>query len=155
VLVLLLDELDTEFPLGVCSSLNGVVQISSVEIWVLSSKFQSLVPDKRVCTKMRHPVVLDKGALALGIDQSESVDTETLHVSERSGDGSVRQDPLLHSGGLGVERHEVPGVVMSGLGLRDLDMRLGLDGVDKVDEFDGIWNISIWTNMAFKMIYLE
>jgi hypothetical protein len=40
---------------------------------------------------------------------------------------------------LGVERHEVPGIIVGSLGLRDLLARVGLDGVDKVDEFDGIY----------------
>ena len=83
-------------------------------------------------------MIFDESTLALGIDESEGMDTETLHVSERSGDGSVRKDPGLHCGRLGVEGHEVPGVVVSSLGLGDLDVRLGLDGVDKIDEFDGI-----------------
>jgi hypothetical protein len=38
-------------------------------------------------------MVLDECTLALGIYESEGVDTETLHVSERSGDGSVGEDP--------------------------------------------------------------
>jgi hypothetical protein len=40
---------------------------------------------------------------------------------------------------LGVEGHKVPGVIVGSLGLRDLLARVGLDGVDKVDEFDGIY----------------
>ena len=83
-------------------------------------------------------MVLDESTLALGIDESEGMDTETLHVSERSGDGSVGKDPGLHSGRLGVEGHEVPGVVVGSLSLRDLFARIGLNSVDKVDEFDGI-----------------
>ena len=84
-------------------------------------------------------MVLDDCALALGIDESEGMDTETLHVSERSGDGSVGEDPGLHSGRLGVQRHEVPGVVVGGLSLGDLLARVGLDSMDKVDELDGIY----------------
>jgi len=60
-------------------------------------------------------------------------------VSERSGDGSVRKDPGLHCGRLGVEGHEVPGVVVSSLGLGNLLARVGLDGMDEVDELDGIF----------------
>ena len=37
-----------------------------------------------------------------------------------------------------MERHEVPSVVVGSLGLGDLLARVGLDGMDKVDEFDGI-----------------
>jgi hypothetical protein len=109
-----------------------------VEIGVLTLELESFVPNERVGTKMRDPVVLDEGALALGVDQSEGVDTETLHVSERSGDSSVGKDPRLHGGRLGVKRHEVPGVVVGSLSLRDLVVRLRLYSVDKVDELDGI-----------------
>lgn len=85
-------------------------------------------------------MILDECALALGVDESESVDTEALHVSERSGDSSVRKDPLLHVGGLGVERHKVPGVVVGSLSLGDLPVWLGLDGVNEIDELDGVLN---------------
>jgi hypothetical protein len=37
-----------------------------------------------------------------------------------------------------VKRHEVPGIVVGSLSLGNLVMRLRLDGVDKVDELDGI-----------------
>ena len=92
-------------------------------------------------------MVLDESTLALGIDESEGMDTETLHVSERSGDGSVGKDPGLHSGRLGVEGHEIPGIVVGSLCLGDLFARVGLHGVDEVDKLDGIylsaesWNI--------------
>lgn len=39
-------------------------------------------------------------------------------------------------GSLRVQRHEVPGVVVSSLGLRNLVVRLGLDSVDEIDELD-------------------
>jgi len=38
-----------------------------------------------------------------------------------------------------VEGHEVPSVVVGSLGLGDLLARVGLDGVDKVDELNGIY----------------
>jgi hypothetical protein len=39
---------------------------------------------------------------------------------------------------LGVEGHEIPGIVVGSLSLRDLDMRFGLDGVNQVDKLDSI-----------------
>jgi len=38
-----------------------------------------------------------------------------------------------------MKRHEVPGVVVGGLSLGDLFARIGLDGMDKIDELDGIY----------------
>jgi hypothetical protein len=37
-----------------------------------------------------------------------------------------------------MERHEVPSVVVGGLGLRNFLVRLRLDGMDEVDELDSI-----------------
>jgi hypothetical protein len=37
-----------------------------------------------------------------------------------------------------VERHEVPSVVVSGLGLGDFLVRFRLDGMDEVDKLDGV-----------------
>lgn len=138
VLVFLLDQLDTKIPLGVGASLDSVIEISSVEVGILAGELECLVPDERVCTEMRHPVVLDESGFAFSVDKTEGVNTETLHVSERSGDSSVREDPGLHGSGLGVEGHEIPSVVVGSLSLGDFDMGFGLDGVDQVDKLDGI-----------------
>ena len=44
VLVFNGDELNTELPLGVSTSVDSVVQVSSVEVWVLSIELQCFVP---------------------------------------------------------------------------------------------------------------
>jgi hypothetical protein len=74
VLILLLDDLYTELPLGVGTSLDGIVQISSVEVGVLPVELQCLVPYQTVCAEMRGPVVLDKGTPSILIEQAEGVD---------------------------------------------------------------------------------
>jgi hypothetical protein len=45
-----------------------------VEVGVLTIELERLVPDQRVGTKVRCPVVLDKYTLALFVNQSERVD---------------------------------------------------------------------------------
>lgn len=101
MLVLLGNELNTELPLGVGSSVDGIVKISSVEVRILTGKLvvsvryqsqvafiihlESLVPNERVGTEMRGPVVLDKGALPLRINKTEGVDWESgARLSARS-----------------------------------------------------------------------
>lgn len=81
---------------------------------------------------------LDEGAFAFGVDQSPGVDTETLHHSERSGNSSVGKDPHAHGGGLRTQTHPVPCVVVSGLCLRDLIVRLWLQGVHQVGELNRV-----------------
>lgn len=74
MLILLLDDLYTQLPLGVSTCLNGIVQVSSVEIGVLPVELQCLVPYQTVCAEMRRPVVLDKSALSILVEQAEGVD---------------------------------------------------------------------------------
>jgi hypothetical protein len=81
---------------------------------------------------------LDKGTLALGVDKSPSVNTETLHHSERSRDCTIGEDPHRHCSRLRAETHPVPGIVVSGLRLRDFVVRFGLEGVDKIGELDRV-----------------
>jgi hypothetical protein len=107
-------------------------------------------------------MVFDKGAFAIRIEQTEGVNwgcqarshvlisglqdervsltAKALHHSVASRDGPVRENPHLHMGGLWVEAHKVPCIVVSGLSGRDLIVRFWLDGVDEIDEFDGILN---------------
>lgn len=79
ILVRLWNGLDTKLPLGVCAILDGVPQVLSVEIRVLSSNLQCLVPHKTVHTKFRRPMELDEVTLSVLVDQSEGVDTKSLH----------------------------------------------------------------------------
>lgn len=74
MLILFLNDLNPELPLRVSSSLNGIVQISTVEVGVLSIELEGLVPHQTVCTEMRSPVVLDEGTLSILVDQPEGVD---------------------------------------------------------------------------------
>lgn len=113
VLVLLGNHLDSKVPLGVCLVVDGLHEVLAVEVRVLSSQLQSLIPDQRVNTKVRDPVELDKMALALLVDQAECVDTKSLHHTVRSWDSTVRHGPVEHVRGLRVKKDEVPEVVVS------------------------------------------
>lgn len=109
-----------------------------MEVRVLSGNLESLIPHKRMNAEMRNPVVLDKCALAFLVDESECMNTETLHHTIGSRNSPVGSDPLLHVSSLLMKRNKVPSVVMRSLGLRYLIVRLGLKGVNNIREFDSI-----------------
>ena len=66
------------------------------------------------------------------------MDAEPFHRSVRPRDRPVRHQPHDVVGRLGVERHEVPERVVRRLRLRDLAIRVRLDGVDDVGELDPV-----------------
>ena len=138
VLVLLGNGLDTKLPLGVGAVLNGLPEILAMEIRVLTSQLQGLIPDEGVDTELGSPDELDKVTLALGVDESKGVDTESLHHAVGTGNGAITHGPGEHVSGLGVVKLEIPEVVVSRLGLGDLVVRLGLASVDDIRELDGV-----------------
>ena len=97
-----------------------------------------LVPDHRLQARLRLPVELDEGRLAVGVDQAEGVDAEALHEAERARDGPVGHDPHDHVHAFGRQRDEVPEVVVRGLRLREAAVGLLLGGVDQVGELDRV-----------------
>lgn len=96
VLVFLGDELDTELPLRIGAIVDGFVQILAMEIRVLTSKLESFIPHQGVDAQLWGPDELHEGSFTLSVDQRESVDTESLHHSIRSGSASVRHSPEKH-----------------------------------------------------------
>lgn len=60
------------------------------------------------------------------------MDGRTLHHAEGAGEGAIGDVPDDGVHGLGRAGEEVPGVVVGGLGLGDLLVWFGLDGVDEV-----------------------
>ena len=138
VLVRLLDDLQTQFPLGVGPRLDGLPQVAPVEVRVLPGDLLGLVPQDRMHAEERLPVKLHEARLAPLVDEAEGVDPEALHHPEAARDGAVRHDPHDHVHGLRHERDEVPERVVSGGGLGDLVVRLRLDRVDQVGELHGV-----------------
>lgn len=70
--------LNTELPLGVCSIGDSLLKILAVEIGILSSKLESLIPDKGVNAKFWSEVELDIVKLSLGIGEGVCVDTKAF-----------------------------------------------------------------------------
>lgn len=138
VLVLLGNGLDTELPLGIGTVLDSLPEILAVEVRVLTSQLQGLIPNKGVDTELGSPDELDKVTLALGVDEGKGVDTETLHHAVGTRNGAITHGPGEHVSGLGVVELEIPEVVVRSLGLGNLVVRLGLASVDDIGELDGV-----------------
>lgn len=81
----------------------------------LSGNLEGLIPNETVNSELGLPMELDERRLVLGVDEDEGVDTETLHHSQGTRDGSVRKLPHLHVLRLRRESKPVPRVVVSGL----------------------------------------
>lgn len=138
VLIFFFNQLHTQIPFGVRSNFDCVPKVSSVEIRVLSCNLQRLIPHKRVSTKVWYPMIFNEGAFAFLIDESESMNAKPLHHAVRSRNRPIRREPLLHVKSGLVKRHEVPSIVVSCLGLRNLIVRLGLDGMDDIRKLNRI-----------------
>lgn len=136
--LLLIDELNGELPRGGIARLNGLPEISTVEIGVLASEDLSLLPDESGLALLGLPVPLDELGLAVLGHQTEGVHTETIHVTVAAGNAVARHGPEegVESGGLRAE--EVPSRIVGGGSLGNLVVGARLDGVDKVGEADGI-----------------
>jgi hypothetical protein len=91
-------DLNAESPRGKDSLVNGTVQVSAVEIRILTSDFQGFVPDKRMHSEGRSPVEFDEMANSSGVCEGVGVDAETLHHSEGSWDSAITHGPHEHVG---------------------------------------------------------
>ncbi len=148
VLVSLFHHLHAQLPLEVVAHLDGLPHVAAVEVRVLASDLQRLVPDQRESTGHRLPVELDETADALGIDQAEGVHAEAFHRPVAARQGAVGHGPEHHVCGLRRQRDEVPESVVGRLRLRDLVVRLGFDRVDEVRKLDGILDEEHWHVVA-------
>jgi hypothetical protein len=95
VLVGFRDDLNTELPLGKRAALDSHPEILAMEIGILASNLEGFVPYEAVDTKLWSEDKLDKGTLALGVDQCERVDTETLHHTVRARNSTIRHSPTI------------------------------------------------------------
>jgi hypothetical protein len=131
-------DLDTEFPGWISALLDGVPEITAMEVGIVSCELQSFIPDQRVHAKSWSPVELHERAYAFGIGKGEGVDTKALHHAKRARDSPVAHRPHEHVGCLRMQVLEIPEIVMSALGLRDLRVGLGLASVNNDWEFYGV-----------------
>jgi hypothetical protein len=72
------------------------------------------------------------------VDENEGVNTETLEHPVRTRNGVVGEGKDGHEDRVGSEGDPVPERVVGGLSLREAALRLGLAGVDEVDELNTV-----------------
>ncbi len=130
--------LDAELVLQRRSGLDAVGHVTAVEVGIAPRGDLRLLPDQRVDAGDRLPVELHQARPALGVDEAEGVNAETLHGAVRARDPPIAHVPHDVVGGLGVQRDEIPEGVVGRLRLRDLAVGVGLAGVDHVRELDAV-----------------
>ena len=121
LLVLLLDDLHAQLPLGVVAALDRLQQVAAVEVRILAARSSAPRPRRSECTPATgFQWNFTKRRLALGIDETEGVNAEALHHPEAARDGAVLHQPHQHVRALRLQRHEVPERVVGRRRLRDL-----------------------------------
>lgn len=89
VLVLSRNDLHAEIVLREGAGVDGVGEIATMEVWVLTSELERLVPDERVDAELGADVELDERPVVLRLDQKEGVDTEAGKMAIRARDSAI------------------------------------------------------------------
>ena len=136
----IVEELEAEFPFRVVSGLNGVPEVTPVEIGIGAVDLDRLVPHHRLQSEFGLPVEFDERRLAFGVHQAKGVDAEAFHEPERARDRAVRHDPHDHVHALRHERDEIPEIIVSRLRLRKVAVGLLLGRMNQIGKFDRVLN---------------
>ena len=111
-----------------------------MEIRILAGQLDGFVPDQRMHTEHRFPVEFYKTRFACRIDETKGVDAKAFHHREATRNSTIRHGPHDGVGGFRHHGNEIPERVVCRGGLRNLVVRLGLDGVNEVGKLDGVLN---------------
>ena len=128
----IVEHLQAQLPFREITGLNGIPQVTAVEIGIGAVDLDRLVPQDRLQPQLWLPMKFHKAGFSVGIDHSERVDAKAFHEPERPRQCAVRHLPHDHVHGLGHQRNEIPEIVMGRRGLRKATVRLVLDGVNQV-----------------------
>src|SRR3984957_3720527 len=137
---LLCKQLNRKFPLRKITGSDGVEHVAPVKIRVSARNLDRFVPDCRLQTQLWAPMELHERRFAGSIDQSKTMDTESLDHPQRPRQGGIGHDPHHHVHGFRREGNKIPERVMGGRGLRETSVGLHFYGMDEIWEFDGILN---------------
>src|SRR5690606_6627640 len=91
--VSLCDHLYTQFPFWEGSSCNGLIEVTTVKIGILSVDFLGFVPDHAMSSQQRLPMEFHEVRFTRFIDQSEGVYPKSFHHPITAGNGSVTHQP--------------------------------------------------------------
>jgi hypothetical protein len=144
----------TYLPLGETSSLNGFEKVLAHKVRILTSGLLGLLPDKAGLALQSLPVELDKLGLSVVSNQTEGVHTESINVTERTGNTVASHCPQKGVKCARLLAEEVPSGVVRGSSLGDLVVATGLDGVNEIREQDGILDEENG-NVVSNNIYLQ
>ncbi|MNJ34547.1 hypothetical protein D3C77_292650 [compost metagenome] len=109
-----------------------------MEIGIFTGDFLRFIPYQRMRAKHGLPVKLHKMGLPLLVDEPEGMHPEAFHHTEAARNSAIRHRPHDHMRRLLVVRHEVPKRIMGCSGLRHLIMRLRLQRMNQIREFNRI-----------------
>src|SRR4029079_16422958 len=108
LLVLFLHDLNAELPFRIRSGFNGFPKIAAMKVGILAGYLLRLIPGDGMYAEQRLPMKLHETRLARGVDESESMNSETLHHAETSGNGAIRHDPHDHVHRFRHHRNKIP-----------------------------------------------
>jgi hypothetical protein len=128
----------THLPLRETPSFNGLEKILAHKVCVLTSGLLSLLPHKAGLALKTLPVELDELGLSIVSNQTESVHSESINMTERPRNSVTSHCPQQGMQGTRLLAEEVPSRIVRSSSLGDLIITAGLDGVNKIREKDSI-----------------
>src|ERR1700733_11818012 len=140
VRLLLCKQLNRKFPLRKVAGSDGLKHVAAVKILVSARNLDSFVPDRRLQTELWAPMELHESRFAASVDQSKTMDPESLDHPQRARQGAIGHDPHHHVHGFRREGNEIPERVVRRCGLGETSVRLHFHGMDEIRKFDGILN---------------
>lgn len=119
-------------PFRILAVFNGVPEILPVVIRVLAGRCLSFLPDQARFALKCLPVEFDELAVAAVGDEAKSMHAEAVHMPKGTNNSVSCHSPEERVQCTRLTAEEVPSSIMSSGSLRNLAVRLRLDGVDQI-----------------------
>ena len=132
------EELKPKFPLRETARLDRVPQIPSMKVGIRAIDFHGFVPDNGLQSEFRLPMEFHEGGFSCRCNQPIGVHTKSFHEAETAGNCAIRHCPHDHVHAFGHQRDEVPEIVVCGLRLREIPIRFGFCGMNKVGKLHSV-----------------
>src|SRR5208282_1918296 len=137
---LLRKQLNRKFPLRKVAGSDSLKHVATVKILVSARNLDRFIPDGRLQAQLGAPVKLHESRLGGIVDQSKTMDTESLDHPQGARQRAIGHDPHDHVHGFWREGNKIPERVVRCCGLREATVRFHLYGMDEIWEFNGILN---------------
>ena len=119
VLVLLLDDLETELPFGEVAPLDRLPEVAAVEVRVFAGDLLGLFPHERANALPGFQWNFTKRDLPCALTSRKVWTPKPSIIAKAARDGAIAHHPHQHVGALGRQRDEVPEGVVRRLRLRE------------------------------------